>query len=133
MCAHYVYRVYDRDGCLIYIGCSKDLFARLAAHATTSWWADQACSVVAKVYPSRQIARDVERRSIANERPRWNLTGAWKSNRNWTRANYEDYVTSYQNQRETPTDYGRLHLDRVAAVYRKRFGMPLSTATFPAA
>lgn len=124
--AHYVYRVYDAHGDLIYIGATGNLFRRLNAHAHGTWWAHQAAHVVAKVY-TYDAALQEERRAIQAEQPRWNIIGVWRSHRTWDRARFIDYVTAYVNRRPALTEYGRAHLANVARLYQAKFGEYLPT------
>lgn len=70
---HYVYRCYDADGVLLYVGCTVDLAARRQAHAAQSWWFPQVDTYRATIYPSRNRALDVEAAAIASEHPLWNV------------------------------------------------------------
>ena len=121
MSAHYVYRVYDETGVLIYVGCTNHLFERLEFHASNAWWGHQAQRAVAKVYRDRPTALAAEREVISTERPRWNLMGSWKNNRDWTRQNFRDYVTATLHQ-PVVTSYTATHLANVARLYTARFG-----------
>lgn len=125
MSAHYVYHVYDISGDLIYVGCTSNLFARLRAHQTTSWWAHQGAHVVAKVYPQRFIAFDVERKAIQSGHPRWNLNGH-KLPIHWTRDQYADFVTSYLNQPGDLTTPSWNRLRSMARRYQLQFGEDLA-------
>lgn len=74
MSAHYVYRVFDHAGRLIYVGSTANLFQRLKSHRS-KWWAPQARKVVAKVHPDRRTALNAELKAIKDEQPRWNVQG----------------------------------------------------------
>lgn len=102
MTAHYVYRVFDAEKRLIYVGCTGNLVQRLRFHGYgyTAWWSDQAAKVVAKVYPSQQIARRVESEVIRAERPRWNISGKWSTNADWGEADFEDFILALINSPE---------------------------------
>lgn len=123
MSAHYVYRIYDEDGRLIYVGCTLNLFARLSAHTLNSWWAYQCSHVVAKVYPSKAAGRAVERAVIRTEKPRWNLNGR-PPHSQWTEAEYVDCATALANI-DRLTEYRRTRLQNLARFYRLRFGCDL--------
>lgn len=127
MSARYVYRVYDADGRLIYVGETGDLVQRLQYHHLKAWWGSQMDRVNAKVYPTRDLALAAERSAIRDEDPRWNITGAWRQHRQWSAERYVDYVTAYINNRTTSvppslTMYGRTHLANVNRLFRARFG-----------
>lgn len=93
---HYVYRVYDPFGDLIYIGCSIDVPSRMSQHYSQAWWGPQAAKVKAKVYPNRFTGRRAESEAIRTERPRWNSTGRGPRN-TWTEQDYVDYITTRRN------------------------------------
>jgi excinuclease UvrABC nuclease subunit len=90
---HYVYRCYDADGRLVYVGSTADLFARLEQHRRTSWWAGQVVQVTAKVYSNGVVARQHEREAIRRDQPRWNKAGRWASHSSWTRGQWDDWLT----------------------------------------
>lgn len=123
MSAHYVYRVYDDTGRLIYVGSTKNLFGRLDYHRRNTWWAHQAARVSAEVH-SYEVALSEERAAIRNEKPRWNLIGVWGSHSTWTRERFHDYITAYRNGANPDTDYGRTHLKTVYRAYEVMFGSP---------
>ncbi|AEK07809.1 endonuclease [Mycobacterium phage Yoshi] len=128
MSAHYVYRIYDGDDRLIYVGETGDLFGRLAFHKVNSWWGSQADHAKASVYPDRAHARSAERDAIRSEQPRWNITGAWAAHRSWTADQYVDYVTAYIRTRPQLTEYGKTHIANVARLFQARFGYRLAIA-----
>ena len=129
MSAHYVYRIYDTDRRLIYVGSSGNLAQRLRMHGYgyTTWWAPQAAKVVAKVYRSKVEATSAELLAIRNERPRWNITGKWCTNADWTEAEFHDFVTALLRSPEFgPGTLRRAY--RVAEVFRRRTGRDLNIA-----
>jgi predicted GIY-YIG superfamily endonuclease len=70
-----LYRLYDADDQLLYIGIAKDPEARWASHATTTrsskWWHLVARKTV-EWLPSREAADAAETRAIAAENPYYN-------------------------------------------------------------
>lgn len=80
---HYIYRCYDADGLLLYIGCTSSVKNRIRGHKTSpknkaSRWL-QACmdryEVDADRYPNKQEARDAEDNAIRDEQPLFNTQG----------------------------------------------------------
>ena len=66
---HYVYRLFDAAGSLLYVGITHSLFNRLAQHAyDKDWWADVANITLAR-YPSRTAAAAAETDAIREETP----------------------------------------------------------------
>ena len=71
-----VYRFYDDDGTLLYVGISRNPLKRWQAHRRTKpWWPDVARSVI-DVYQSEAVALRIERERIRCERPLWNVRSA---------------------------------------------------------
>lgn len=70
---HYVYRMYDEDGRLLYVGISKTLATRLTQHHRDKPWADEIASVTGKRYATRDAARAAEIDAIHKENPRYNI------------------------------------------------------------
>lgn len=126
MAAHYVYRIYDADRRLIYVGCTGNLSQRLAVHryGYSAWWNSQAVKTVAKVFRTKREALDAEQVAIRSERPRWNISGKWCTNADWTADEFGDFVMALINSPEFgPGTLRRAR--RVADVYAKRTGQQL--------
>jgi predicted GIY-YIG superfamily endonuclease len=72
MATHVLYRLFDRDGVLLYVGISRQWTTRAKRHASTkSWWRDVAAMTFEEL-PDREEALAAERRTIFAERPRHN-------------------------------------------------------------
>lgn len=71
-----LYRHWNADGILLYVGISLKPFERLAAHAYGSHWADDIASVTMEYFDSREDADAAERRAIREERPAHNIVHA---------------------------------------------------------
>lgn len=78
---HYLYRIFDAEGALIYVGATSALDQRMSQHRATHRWpgghpvlavGDRMASWVAEEYPTRRAAFDAERFVIATERPELN-------------------------------------------------------------
>lgn len=123
---HWVYRCFDADDRLVYVGSTTSLPKRLAQHRATSWWSPTVARVVAKVYPNGVVAREVERAAIRDEVPRWNKAGKWAGRHAWTEQDWFDWFTVLIRESESP--YGAtLPRSLVTAVadYRALFSTPL--------
>lgn len=78
MSSHYVYRCYDKDGDLIYIGCTSNVGRRIAQHrkgrAVASRWLSVSMTrhETEGPYPSRADALGAERKAIHAEQPLFN-------------------------------------------------------------
>lgn len=71
-----VYRVYDADDRLIYIGCSQNLEQRMSNHRNQSWWIYLAARVESQAYSDLAAARQAEAAAIQAEKPAFNLQHA---------------------------------------------------------
>lgn len=72
-----VYRVFDAHDALLYIGMTNDLTSRLKNHRSTKpWWIDVA-RVEATQPMGRALAVTVERDSIRDEQPRYNVAAKY--------------------------------------------------------
>lgn len=129
MSAHYVYRVFDADDRLIYVGCTTDLPTRLETHRRGAWWAAQIKKVTAKVYRDSVTAHQVEREAIRTESPRWNVKGRWASNATWSESDFRDYLTAHANAYHQMTPARKTHARNVRAVFSARFGARPAPAT----
>jgi len=75
---HFLYRCYDKDGDLIYIGCTNDVARRMSAHrssrATASRWLSlfMARYEVEGPFDGREAGREAEHRAIQLEQPLFN-------------------------------------------------------------
>ncbi|WP_202033167.1 DUF3039 domain-containing protein [Nocardioides sp. WS12] len=85
---HFVYRCFDGDDRLIYVGCSASPRQRMDQHRGSSWWFNQVERTRYVVFNDKDYALGKEREAIATENPRWNLKG--RDRALWTAADYED-------------------------------------------
>jgi len=67
-----LYRLYDADGELLYIGTSCDPRARMVNHRTRAWW-PLVSERRDEWHQDRDSARAAERAAIQAERPRYNV------------------------------------------------------------
>lgn len=72
---HYVYRAYDADGVLLYVGCTAYYRTRLEQHASSSAWWLYSTDVTWRGYPTRSAARAGEAAAIRSEHPVFNIRG----------------------------------------------------------
>lgn len=71
-----LYRAFDAEGALLYVGISFNPLLRVGQHAKSkAWWTEVAKITVAH-YPTRAAAAAAERSAIASERPRHNVQHA---------------------------------------------------------
>jgi len=72
MTAAAVYRHFDADGLLLYVGVTNNPKRRLHEHKCRAVWADQIDQVSVKWYPDREIALARELEAISEENPIFN-------------------------------------------------------------
>lgn len=71
-CRTVLYRMYDADGALLYVGITNNMRRRWIAHKRDKWWIDEVDDVVTEHYESRHEASIAEQKAIRSERPRHN-------------------------------------------------------------
>jgi len=101
---HYVYRLFDADARLIYIGCTYNVESRLKSHRHVMWWAPQIARIKITVHPTKAAAHEVERAAITAEKPRWNVNGKWAARSTFTVQDYADYIKALELHPEGGTD-----------------------------
>ena len=69
-----LYRMFDADGRLLYVGISSDVGKRLKQHSQDKDWWKQVATVGVEHHKSRRHAAVAEREAIIAEKPLWNLT-----------------------------------------------------------
>lgn len=67
-----LYRHFDADGSLLWVGVTANPFLRLAGHMSTSDWRDSVARVEIERFDSRGAAEAAETQAILSERPRFN-------------------------------------------------------------
>jgi len=70
---HLVYRMYDVDGRLLYVGQTSSMAERLRAHRTATPWFDEIACVTSVAVPDRASALAEEATTIREERPLYNV------------------------------------------------------------
>ncbi|SES04203.1 GIY-YIG nuclease family protein [Streptomyces qinglanensis] len=75
-----LYRFYDGDDALLYVGITHNVEQRFAAHAVKAPWWHEAARQTVEWYDSRAAALAAELHAIRAERPRHNIAGSpWAS------------------------------------------------------
>ncbi len=70
---HAVYRLFDKDAQLLYIGCSAHLKSRMQQHKCSKPWAPDIYIIRLEWFPDEILARRAEAAAIISEQPRYNL------------------------------------------------------------
>jgi predicted GIY-YIG superfamily endonuclease len=102
---HHMYRLFDADQRLLYVGVTRDLCRRLREHRKAApWWADVA-SATTEVYPNWFAVRQAERATIADENPKHNRDRALRDTDHSARsARRVTKQKGYRALPETPVD-----------------------------
>lgn len=66
-----VYRAYDAQERLLYVGISMNLISRLTNHQRTAWWS-AVDEITVQWFEGREPAKAAERAAILNENPLYN-------------------------------------------------------------
>lgn len=119
MAHHYVYRLWDDAGALLYVGISKTLVNRLTQHDESQPWADEVASVTAKRYASRDKARAAEIEAIQTEHPRYNIRDRAK------RPDHTETIAALWAQMDAGDRQSTLEtLDRFLDMWPESWGSP---------
>ena len=70
---HQMYRHFDKDDNLLYIGISINAVNRLRTHQTASGWYKSIHKIVIENYPSREELESAEIKAIQDENPKHNM------------------------------------------------------------
>jgi len=68
-----LYRHYDKDDNLLYVGISLSAYARLSQHKLHSEWAKESAKMTIENFNNRNDALRAEKNAIEIEKPRFNL------------------------------------------------------------
>jgi hypothetical protein len=64
-----LYRHFDKDGRLLYVGCSLSALARFERHRASSHWSLAITTMTIERFDSMEKAQEAERQAIINEAP----------------------------------------------------------------
>ena len=71
-----LYRYFDADGRLLYVGIASHFPSRVEQHARYDWWEPKSASMTIEHFPDRETAHAAELVAIRDERPRYNRAGS---------------------------------------------------------
>ena len=84
----HLYRHFDANDNLLYVGVSLSAFTRLSQHKSNSHWFDEIVRVDIQKYPNRQQVLLAEIEAIQKENPRYNLQRHSKVKEETNRINW---------------------------------------------
>lgn len=67
-----LYRHFDAEGRLLYVGISLSAVERLRQHVARAGWAGDIASITVETHPDRAAAMKAEREAVESERPMFN-------------------------------------------------------------
>lgn len=73
-----LYRHFDADDALLYLGISISHFNRLAQHKDCSSWFSKIVKVTLEFYDTRDAVLSAEKNAIINEKPKYNIHHNYK-------------------------------------------------------
>lgn len=68
-----LYRMFDADGQLLYVGISVNPMSRMKHHASAQPWWEEVSGIDLEKYATRDQVMEAERRAVENENPRYNV------------------------------------------------------------
>jgi predicted GIY-YIG superfamily endonuclease len=71
----YVYRFFDSQDNLLYVGCTDNWRRRFREHKKSTWWAFKIKRDTIEEFPDEETARRAELTAIGNETPIYNKRG----------------------------------------------------------
>ncbi len=69
----HLYRCFDKDDGLLYIGCTKRLVSRITVHRELSLWGPKIHRIQSEGFATRESALSAEANAIASEHPEFNI------------------------------------------------------------
>jgi len=92
---HHLYRHFDKDGRLLYVGISLHAILRLTQHRADSHWFDDIATTTIKKFKSKDDAIRAEVRAIRHEKPLYNISRAKRPD-----ASYRRRITTVNKLRD---------------------------------
>lgn len=68
-----LYRYFDKDGVLLYVGISLSAVLRQSSHKLLSSWYDEAVTMTIERFETRSLALSAEKKAIMSEKPKHNV------------------------------------------------------------
>ncbi len=70
---HIVYRMYDSNNELLYVGCTKNLLARIGSHQSDKEWKYDIKNITLEYFDNRLDALNAESKYQKNENPKYSI------------------------------------------------------------
>lgn len=111
-----LYRHFDANGSLLYIGVSLSTMHRLSEHQDHSHWFKQISRVEIEHYGSRALALQAERVAIKAEKPKHNIRHRWSQRDEAETQAQARYEIARQELTRTVVFHPVYHIEEVARV-----------------
>ena len=76
-----LYRAYDKEDKLLYVGFSVSMLNRVLRHKNSSSWFRDAAKITMEQFETKELVLAAERAAIKTEAPMHNITGSLKKGR----------------------------------------------------
>jgi hypothetical protein len=96
--SHCLYRHYDADKVLLYVGVSATLIQRTTQHRRGAAWFERVRIITVQHFKTRRAAEKAEAVAIASEKPLFNLTHADNEYKE-RRRSVQDWSNPFRNRR----------------------------------
>ncbi|WP_435110204.1 GIY-YIG nuclease family protein [Nocardiopsis synnemataformans] len=93
-----LYRFFDKDGQLLYVGITERLGQRWLNHAQKKPWWDDVHIQTAEWFPERALAAEAEKLAIRSEHPKYNSSHS----RRWERPKPPEVTLSAEAESDQP-------------------------------
>lgn len=70
---NFIYRQFDANNVLLYVGVTKKLSSRMHSHLRRSKWRKEITKIELAMFQSREEVYAAERQAIKNEHPKYNI------------------------------------------------------------
>lgn len=70
--SYYVYRFFDKNDKLLWVGCSSDVKRRIEEHKRIRPWMHETVRVTTEPYETYEDGRSAEARAVEAEKPKYN-------------------------------------------------------------
>jgi len=89
-----LYRHFDQDGILLYVGISISLIGRIINHRGNSFWFDDVATVTIERFATKREVLDAEKLAIIKESPKHNIKHSLEKGKTSRRKESDDFLKS---------------------------------------
>ena len=108
-----LYRHFDKDGDLLYVGISLSPLARTKKHKEVAGWYREVATITIEWLPSKMEALEAETQAIRREKPKHNIHGwgvlPWEQPRDWRPP--DDLLAAFRKRPGEAPGWLRPYLD----------------------